>query len=86
MTREELEQKFENLMVRIEDAKQLVDSGTLADFDGLNAEIYAVCVETQNAGPEAAKALQKHMGKIILKLDELASSITEYKNNLEKGA
>jgi uncharacterized protein YdcH (DUF465 family) len=79
-----LEQKFENLIARIDDAKRQVDSGTLGNFDKLNDEINKICTETQNAGPEAAKALQKHMGRIILKLDELANSISTYKDNLKE--
>jgi uncharacterized protein YifE (UPF0438 family) len=82
MTAEQLESRFEDLLTRIEDAKRQVDDGTLGDFTVLNKEIAEVCSATQNAPPETAKALQKYMGRIILKLDELAASITTYKDNL----
>ncbi len=79
-----LEERFETLIARIEDAAREVESGQLGDYDALNKEIMDVCIETQSAAPETAKALQGHMGKIILRLDELAAGITAYKNNIEK--
>lgn len=79
-----LEQRFEELLARIEGATREVESGTLGDFEKLNREIMDVCAETQNAAPETAKALQGHMGKVIVKLDELAAGITAYKDRLQK--
>jgi hypothetical protein len=83
MTASALEKRFDDLIARVEDATRLVEGGTLGDFEALNKEIADVCTETRDAPPEIAKALQGHMGRIILKLDELAAGITHYKDNLE---
>jgi hypothetical protein len=78
-----LEEKFESLIERIEQATREVEVGKMGNFESLNREITAVCTETQNAPKEEAKSLQTHMGKVILKLDELAAAIGAYKDNLE---
>jgi hypothetical protein len=83
MNEEHLQSRFEDLLARIEDAKRDVDAGTLGDFESLNNEIVDVCDETQKAPAETAKNLQKYMGRVILKLDELATSITVYKDALQ---
>jgi len=83
-TQQELQTRFEDFLVRIDDAKENVNSGILGDFEKLNAEILEVCTQTQSAPPETAKALQKHMGRVILKLDELTVSITAYKDKLQE--
>lgn len=79
-----LEQRFEDLIARIDEATRQVDSGVMADFDALNKEIMDVFTATQAAGAETAQSMQRHMGKVIVKLDELAASITAYKNTLQE--
>jgi uncharacterized protein YdcH (DUF465 family) len=84
MNTDALQNKFEDLLTRIEDAKREVDAGTLGDMNALNKDITDVCTAIQNGPPATAKALQKDMGRIILKLDELAASITAYKDKLQE--
>ncbi|MGB4107078.1 MAG: hypothetical protein WBK55_04710 [Alphaproteobacteria bacterium] len=79
-----LEQRFEDLIARIDEATRQVDSGMLADFNSLNKEIMDVFTSTQAAGSETAQAMQRQMGKVIVKLDELAASITAYKSTLKE--
>ncbi|MCE7887099.1 MAG: hypothetical protein DYH13_06315 [Alphaproteobacteria bacterium PRO2] len=79
-----LEQRFENLIARIDEAIRQVDSGNLADFDALNREIMDVFAATQGSSKEVAQSMQNQMGKVIVKLDELATSITAYKNSLQE--
>lgn len=79
-----LEQRFENLIARIDEVTRQVDSGNLADFEALNKEIMDVFAATQGSNPETAQSMQKQMGKVIIKLDELAVSISTYKNSLQE--
>lgn len=79
-----LEQRFEDLIARIDEAIRQVDSGELADFDTLNREIMDVFATTQGSNKDVAQSMQNHMGKVIVKLDELATSITAYKNSLQE--
>jgi BMFP domain-containing protein YqiC len=78
-----LEQRFEDLIARIDEAIRQVDSGALADFEALNREIMDVFAATQGSSKDVAQSMQNSMGKVIMKLDELASSITAYKNTLQ---
>ena len=79
-----LEQRFDDLIARIDEATRQVDSGTLADFDALNKEIMEVFAATQGSSKETAQSMQNYMGKVIVKLDELAVSINAYKNTLQE--
>ncbi len=82
---ETLQRRFEDLTTLIEQAMEDVAAGKppAAGLQKLDHDVALLCGEVRKAGPETAKAMQQPMGRMISRLDELADSITAFKERLK---
>ena len=79
----DLKSQFEELIAFITEANEKALSGTMPELGNLDSTVTALCQNVEGLDEEKAKEFETVMAQMILKLDELAQTLTNYQTNKE---
>jgi hypothetical protein len=78
-----LQDKFESLIICIEQAIIDTESGKAVNLGKFEEEVAYICKTVERSSTKTAQDLKPQMAKMISKLDELEVSLQHFKTNLQ---
>ncbi|NCC22498.1 MAG: hypothetical protein EOM26_08550 [Alphaproteobacteria bacterium] len=83
-TVEELETRLANMIDFVNQARDQVDSGTLANLGDLDKDVAQLCDDVEAAPPEVAQQVSSKMSDMISSLEDLARSLKTFQDNAQR--
>ncbi|MCB1531617.1 MAG: hypothetical protein KDJ35_01995 [Alphaproteobacteria bacterium] len=80
-----LTDRLNALIQYIEDATHTLNGGQIPLVNDLDQKVAKLCMDVEQGSTETAKEIKPLMGKMIIKLDELAARLQEMKDKTPKG-
>jgi phage host-nuclease inhibitor protein Gam len=82
-TAQELQNRLDSLIGFVNQAKEQVESGELANLGSLDKDVSQLCNDVESSEPEVAQAVSEKMAEMVSSLEELANSLKTYQENVQ---
>lgn len=80
MNHDDLPQRIQNLIDRIQQAIDQVNQGDIINLDDLDNEVAAVCEAAQEPPAESVEAVDEKMDLMIARLEQLSQALDEFEH------
>lgn len=84
MTKEQITQRLEDIIVTINEAQDDVSAGIVHDLSFMDKDVADICGKILKLKPEDAAAVQPIMADMISRLEGLAQSLQRFKEQFKQ--